>query len=133
MAVRRGRPRVLNEEVIKRTILHYTQEVITSQSKIISKHNEIWTRISKEIGQIQPHALYTLVVNNRFNIKSILFDKTIGKSKINKDLSNTNSLEISSIADLSKKRCSPPDEEPEYKEIDIIFNKNEFENLIETK
>lgn len=25
------------------------------------------------------------------------------------------------------------DEEPEYNEIDVIFNKNEFENLIETK
>lgn len=53
----------------------------------------------------QPHALYTLVVNNRSNIKSILFDKTIEKSEINKDLSNTNSLKNSSI-DLSKKNIA---------------------------
>lgn len=47
MAVRRGKPRVLNEEMIKRTILHYTQEVITSQGKIISKHNDMDENIKK--------------------------------------------------------------------------------------
>jgi len=65
----RGRSRVLNEEIIKRTILYHAQEIVTSQGKITSKHNEIWRIMSNEIGQIQPHALYTLVGNNRFNQK----------------------------------------------------------------
>lgn len=100
---------MLNEEVIKRTIFYHAQEIVTSQGKIISKHNEIWTTISKEIGHIQPHALYTLVVNNRFNIKSTLLDKTALKSEINKDVSKTSSLDAS-IANSSNTTLLTSDE-----------------------
>lgn len=138
MAVRRGRPRVLNEEVIRRTLLCYAQEIVTGQGKIISKHNEIWTIISKEIGHLQPHALYTLVVNDRFNIKSTLLEETFGsKSEVNKDLSKTSSSDAST-ANSSSSTLFPSDEEPErtsllHDKIDVIFKRNECDNLIETK
>lgn len=133
MALQRGRPRVLNEEVIKGTIFYHAQEIVTDQGKIISKHNEIWATMSKEIGLIQPHALYTLVVNNRFNIKCTLLDKTIGLTlEIDKDLSKTSSLDVS-IANLSKTTSLSSDEEPEHIIIYVIFDRNEFDNLIETK
>lgn len=93
---RGGRPRTLNEDLIKRTILHYAQDIITSQGKFISKYDKIWTTMSQEIGRIQPHALYTLVVNNRYNIKNILLNKT---SETDKDLSTNNSS--NSTANLS--------------------------------
>lgn len=81
---------------------------------------------------MQLHALCTLV-NNRFNIKSILLDKTIGlKSKINKDLSKTSSLDVS-IANLSRTTLLLSNEETGHSKIDVVFNRNEFDNLIETK
>jgi len=90
--------------------------------------------MSKEIRQIQPHALYTLVVNNRFNIKSTLLDERVGlKSEIgNKDLSKTNSLD-GSIANSSKTTLRLSDEESGHREINIVFSKSEFDNLVETK
>jgi len=134
MASKRGRPRMLDEEVIKRIIFNYAPEIVTSEGKIISKHNEIWATMSKEIRQIQPHALYTLVVNNRFNIKSTLLDERVGlKSEIgNKDLSKTNSLD-GSIANSSKTTLRLSDEESGHREINIVFSKSEFDNLVETK
>lgn len=82
--------------------------------------------LSQEIGRIQPHALYILVVNNnRYNIKNIWFNKI---SKTDKDLSTNNS---SSAANLSTSLSS--NEESEYNIIDIIFSKNEFDSLIQTK
>lgn len=78
MVRQRGRPPVLNDELIKNAISNHAQEIVTSEGKIISKHNEIWTTISKEIGQMKPHNLYTIVVNNRFNIRDTLLEKTIG-------------------------------------------------------
>lgn len=86
--------------------------------------------MSEEIGQIQPHALYTVVMNNHFNIKSILLDRTIGlTSDIDKDLSKTSSLD----ANLSKTTWLSSDEEPGHSIIDVVFNRSEFDNLIETK
>lgn len=125
----RGRPRILNEEMIKNVVLSHKEEIVY-QNKIISKQNEVWISLSKELKQISSHALYTLVVNNRFNIKNLLLKNIPTAPMCEETIEDADCLLNASIASLTETTLS---EETEGNKLDIVFDRNEFDNLIEKR
>lgn len=73
---RRGRPASVEAQKIIEAILPRSKEIIISKSgSIIEKTNDIWKTISAELKNvISPLSLYSYVTDNRFEIKSKLYE-----------------------------------------------------------
>lgn len=130
MSFQRGRPRILSEVLVKSTIFKYAKEIVTNDNKIISKTNQIWIRVAEEIGQIHLQSVYTLVVNNQFDIRTNLIKETGSIAEERNEVSTTSSILDRSAMSASSSVDSPDEEK---REVEIIFDKEEFDSLIETK
>ncbi|KAB0805433.1 hypothetical protein PPYR_02403 [Photinus pyralis] len=140
----RGRPRVLNEDIIKNIVISNKPNIVRD-GKII-KASEIWTTMSREIKEIAPHALYTLVVNNRYNLKDILLKDTVCEpaSKITENVTEgthteDTDLDTDSITNTNNDSepeepfCNVSESSTSSTIIDITFERAEFDDLVEEK
>lgn len=130
MTSKRGRPRLYDEQLVVSTILQYKDRLVSTDNKIISKQNKIWTDISRKLNcGMSENGLYTLVIKNRFKLKDKILNTNIINISNQDDLCNTN---LSTSPNITASTLNTSDYDANHI-IKIIFEKKEFENLIVTK
>lgn len=71
--ITRGRPIKIDKSKVIELLTNYKSQIILNNGKVISKCDEIWSTLSKQIDNLMtPIALYTFVSCNRYNIREIL-------------------------------------------------------------
>jgi len=62
----RGRSIKVDKNKVIKLLINYKSQIVSSNGKIISKYDKVWSTLSNEINNcMTPIALYTFIVCNR--------------------------------------------------------------------
>lgn len=118
----RGKPSTVDLENLKKVILENKENIVIDNTKIISAKNEIWERLSTELG-IKATSLHSYTVNKRYNLKDILLGTQV------LDTSKTNTPNTSALLnEMSMQSCDNSIEN--IKSFTLAIPKTEFNELI---
>jgi len=57
----RGRPPVVDKDLLIDCLIKYKDQIVQKDQRIISKHNPIWITVAQELNNgVTPYSLYTL-------------------------------------------------------------------------
>lgn len=108
----RGRPVMLNKDRMMDILLKYKNEIIASDGKrIMSKCNQIWATIAKELeNQVTTASLYTFVTCNRYGVRDKLCDRLsvspcVEFHKEQHQIDDNEQLEITHSTDTTNITC----------------------------
>ena len=75
MKTMRGRPGKVDPEKMKEAVVKY-KYVINNNNTIVSKNNEIWKTIARELGSnVTSKSVYVFVMCNRYNVKNEIINQ----------------------------------------------------------
>lgn len=117
----RGRPSIVDPQLLIETVLKYKEKIIVESEEklIISEKAPVWSLISEDLERkIKPNSLYSYVVNNKFNLRSLLLGETEPESINSPSTTST----ISDDDTFSEKKCNLV--------FTLTLGKSEFDDLI---
>lgn len=94
----RGRPQIVNTEILINEILNHRDEIVNSESEsgLVTEKHAVWQAISKILdNKIKPSSLYAYVVKNKYDLKTLIVGKPVSENPSEYAASN------SSISDSS--------------------------------
>lgn len=85
----KGKKPVIDRESMEKVLLDHSKNLIRGNS-VVPKTDEIWKVVAQKIQNSKPETLYSYVVNDRFNLKKILFGRAISPEVNANDSVNDN-------------------------------------------
>lgn len=118
----RGRPPIVDSQLLIETVLKYKDKIIVESERklIVPEKTPVWSLISDELeGKVKPNSLYSYVVNNKYNLRSLLLGEPV--------FVNSPSIHNSTNCTISDDSYS---EEMSNVVFTLTFGKSEFDDLI---
>ena len=122
----RGRPASVPTETLISTVVAHSDQIFVNGA-VVPKNQPIWKMISAKVeNKIKPASIYSLVMNNRYNMLSKIKEQL--NIIVNPEIVDDSAAEINSSCDNSKTELSYNEKEFTF---EVLISSQTFEEMTE--